>query len=97
MDIAAAVDIERLRDIMIELMERSAASVRRYGGTVEYTGDGIMANFGAPVALEDNAFRACSLRWPSRGIEPMRTEVARRDGIDLRRAGRTRFGSGDRR
>ena len=62
MDIAAAVDMERLREIMTELVERSAAVVRRYGGgSVEFTGDGVMAVFGAPVALEDHAFRAV---WP---------------------------------
>jgi class 3 adenylate cyclase len=49
MDIAAALDVERLREIMTELVERSALVVRRYGGTVEYTGDGVMALFGAPV------------------------------------------------
>ena len=60
MDIAAAVDMERLREIVTELVERSAAVVQRYGGgTVEFTGDGVMAVFGAPVALEDHAFRAC--------------------------------------
>ena len=32
MDIAATLDIERLRDIMAELVEGSAAVVRRYGG-----------------------------------------------------------------
>src|SRR5215468_10535199 len=59
MDIAAALDIERLREIMTELVERSAAVVQRYGGTAEYNGDGVMALFGAPVALEDHAFRGC--------------------------------------
>ena len=59
MAIAAAVDLERLREIMVELVERSAAVVHRYGGSVEYTGDGVMAIFGAPVALEDHPFRAC--------------------------------------
>ena len=39
--------MERLRDIVTELVERSAAVVRRYGGTVEFTGDGVMAIFGA--------------------------------------------------
>ncbi len=59
MDIAAALDAERLREVMTELVERSAAVVHRYGGTVEFTGDGVMAIFGAPMALEDHAFRAC--------------------------------------
>ena len=59
MDLAAALDMERLREIMTELVERSAAVVRRYGGSVEFTGDGVMAIFGAPVALEDHAIRAC--------------------------------------
>src|SRR6476646_10878720 len=59
MDLAAAVDAERFRAIMTDLVERSAAAVRHYGGTVEYTGAGVMAVFGAPTALEDHAFRAC--------------------------------------
>src|SRR6202008_4071383 len=60
MDIAAAVGPERLREIMADLADRCAAVVQRYGGTVDkFTGDGIMAVFGAPVAMEDHAFRAC--------------------------------------
>jgi class 3 adenylate cyclase len=60
MDIAATVGSERLREIMADLADRCAAVVQRYGGTVDkFTGDGIMAVFGAPVALEDHAVRAC--------------------------------------
>src|SRR5262249_47076124 len=60
MDIASAVGTERLREIMADLADRCAAVVQRYGGTVDkFTGDGIMAVFGAPVALEDHAVRAC--------------------------------------
>ena len=60
MDIAAAVGPERLREIMAGLVDHCAAVVQRYGGTVDkFTGDGIMAVFGAPVALEDHAIRAC--------------------------------------
>src|SRR5277367_5968603 len=60
MDIAAAVGPERLREVMVELADRCAAVVQRYGGMVDkFTGDGIMAVFGAPVALEDHAVRAC--------------------------------------
>jgi adenylate cyclase len=60
MDIAAAEGPERLREIMADLLDRSTAVVHRYGGTLsQFTGDGIMAVFGAPITLEDHAFRAC--------------------------------------
>ncbi|MGB7868297.1 MAG: adenylate/guanylate cyclase domain-containing protein, partial [Mycobacterium sp.] len=60
MDIAAAVGAERLREIMTDLADRCATVVQRYGSTVaQWTGDGIMAVFGAPMALEDHATRAC--------------------------------------
>ena len=86
MGIAAAVDVERLREIMTEVVERSAAVVRRYGGgRVEYTGDGIMALFGAPAALEDHAFRACLAALAiQEEANRLAGEVGRRDGVALR-------------
>ena len=85
MDIAAALDMERLREVMTELVERSAAVVRRYGGTVEYTGDGVMALFGAPIALEDHAFRACLAALAiQEETTRLAAEVQRRDGVALR-------------
>ena len=86
MDIAAAVGAERLREIMTELADRCAAVVQRYGGTVDkFTGDGIMAVFGAPAALEDHGVRAC---LAALGIQEeakrLAAEVQDRDGVDLR-------------
>src|SRR3954462_3669315 len=60
MKLAAVLHPERLREIMNELFNRAAAVVQRYQGTLDkFTGDGLMALFGAPVALEDHALRAC--------------------------------------
>jgi class 3 adenylate cyclase len=86
MDIAAAVGAERLREIMTELVAHAAGVVQRYGGTVDkFTGDGIMAVFGAPAALEDHALRAClAALGIQEEVTHLATQVARRDGIDLR-------------
>ncbi len=84
MDIAAVLDPERLRALMTELVERLATVVRGYGGTVEYTGDGVMALFGAPMALEDHAFRACMAALDiQRDAARMSEEVAHRDAVTL--------------
>jgi adenylate cyclase len=85
MDIAAAVGAERLREIMAELVERSTAVVQRYGGTVDkFTGDGIMAVFGAPVALEDHAVRAClAALGVQEEAKRLAVDVQDRDGVDL--------------
>ena len=83
MDIAAAVGAERLREIMTELFVRSSAVVKRYGGTVDkFTGDGVMAVFGAPVALEDHALRACMAALDiQQEARRLGTEVERDDGV----------------
>ena len=85
MDIAAAVGAERLREIMAELVNRAAVVVQRYGGTVgSFTGDGVMAVFGAPTALEDHPVRAC---LAALGIQEeakrLASDVQGRDGVEL--------------
>ncbi|MGB9223634.1 adenylate/guanylate cyclase domain-containing protein, partial [Mycobacterium sp.] len=86
MDIAATVGPERLREIMTELVNRASAVVQRYGGTVDkFTGDGIMAVFGAPVALEDHAVRAC---LAALGVQDEAKQIAvdvhARDGVQFK-------------
>src|ERR1700731_1983505 len=85
MAIASVVGAERLREIMTELVNIATAVVKRYGGTVDkFTGDGVMAVFGAPVALEDHAIRAC---LAALGIQKetarLAAEVKHRDGVNL--------------
>src|SRR5271167_1859199 len=85
MDIAAAVGAERLREIMAELASRCAAVVQQFGGTVDkFTGDGIMAVFGAPVAMEDHAVRAClTALGVQEEIKRLAIDVRERDGVEL--------------
>src|SRR5271156_5827612 len=86
MDIAAAVGAERLREIMADLADRCATVVQRYGATVtQWTGDGIMAVFGAPMALEDHAVRAClAALGVQQEARRLAVDVGERDGVDLR-------------
>jgi class 3 adenylate cyclase/tetratricopeptide (TPR) repeat protein len=60
MDLAEQEDPEEWRKIMQRFFSLLAETVKRFEGTVDkFTGDGIMAIFGAPVAHEDHARRAC--------------------------------------
>jgi adenylate cyclase len=60
MDLAEQQDPEEWRKIMQAFFSLLADAVTRFEGTVDkFTGDGIMAIFGAPIAHEDHARRAC--------------------------------------
>ncbi len=84
MDIAVSVDLERLREIIMVLVERSAAVIRRFGGTVDFIGDGVMAIFGAPLALEDHAFRGCLAALAiQHEAGRLAAEIQSRDGVQL--------------
>jgi class 3 adenylate cyclase/tetratricopeptide (TPR) repeat protein len=60
MELAASVGAEQWHAILDRFFRILADGVHRFEGTVnQYTGDGIMALFGAPIAHEDHAQRAC--------------------------------------
>src|SRR5262245_48269311 len=57
--LAEQLDHEIMHEIMDRVLRLMAEAVHRYEGTVnQFLGDGLMALFGAPVALEDHAVRA---------------------------------------
>ncbi|MGK2878027.1 MAG: AAA family ATPase [Solirubrobacterales bacterium] len=85
MELAGQVSSERLREIMNGLFIRLAVAVKHYDGTVDkFTGDGIMAVFGAPIALEDHALLACLAASEMRdAAAAISDELSESDGIDL--------------
>jgi adenylate cyclase len=85
MKLAAVLHPERLREIMNELFNRASAVVQRYQGTLDkFTGDGLMALFGAPVALEDHALRACIAALEIQTVtQEFAVGVFRRDNVRL--------------
>ncbi len=60
MELLADRDPEEARKLLDPVLERMMEAVHHYEGTVnQVMGDGIMALFGAPLAHEDHAVRAC--------------------------------------
>ncbi len=60
MELAEQLDPEQWHQILDHFFQILSEGVHRFEGTVnQYTGDGIMALFGAPIAHEDHAQRAC--------------------------------------
>jgi class 3 adenylate cyclase/tetratricopeptide (TPR) repeat protein len=83
MELLADRDPEEARRILDPVLERMMEAVHRYEGTVnQVMGDGIMALFGAPVAHEDHAVRACyaALRMQE-FVKEYADEVRRAEGI----------------
>src|SRR5439155_23035815 len=71
------------RRILDPVLERMMEAVHRYEGTVnQVLGDGIMALFGAPLAHEDQAVRACyaALRMQE-AMKQYADEVRRSEGV----------------
>jgi class 3 adenylate cyclase/tetratricopeptide (TPR) repeat protein len=85
MELLADRDPEEARRILDPVLERMMAAVHRYEGTVnQVLGDGIMALFGAPLAHEDHAARACYAALAMQ--EMMRSyaeQVRRSHGVEL--------------
>jgi predicted ATPase/class 3 adenylate cyclase len=83
MELLADRDPEEARAILDPVLERMMEAVHRYEGTVnQVLGDGIMALFGAPLALEDHAVRACyaALRMQE-SIKQYADELRRTEGV----------------
>ena len=60
LEMLADRDPEEAHELLDPVVERMMDAVHRYEGTVsEVRGDGIMSLFGAPLAHEDHAMRAC--------------------------------------
>jgi len=59
--LADTIDPERARDLLNDCFEHLVPMVEKYGGTIDkFVGDEIVALFGAPVAHENDAERACA-------------------------------------
>jgi class 3 adenylate cyclase/tetratricopeptide (TPR) repeat protein len=79
LELLADRDPEEARQVLDAVVERMMAAVHRYEGTVnQIMGDGIMALFGAPIAHEDHAVRACYAALTMQEAIARYNEAARR-------------------
>jgi class 3 adenylate cyclase len=85
MELLADRDPEEARKLLDPVLERMMEAVHRYEGTVnQVMGDGIMALFGAPLAHEDHALRACYAALAMQeAIRRYTGEVRRVHGIEV--------------
>ena len=85
MELAERVDPEEWHRLLDRLFRTLAAVIHRYEGTInQYTGDGIMALFGAPIAHEDHAQRACAAALDlARALGVLADDVRRESGLEF--------------
>jgi class 3 adenylate cyclase/tetratricopeptide (TPR) repeat protein len=85
MELAERVDPEEWHRLLDRLFRILAGGIHRYEGTInQYTGDGIMALFGAPIAHEDHAQRACAAALDlARELGVLAEHVRRESGLEF--------------
>jgi class 3 adenylate cyclase/tetratricopeptide (TPR) repeat protein len=85
MELLADRDPEEARQLLDPVLEQMMAAVHRYEGTVnQIMGDGIMALFGAPLAHEDHAVRACYAALAMQAaVQRYAEEVRRAQGLTV--------------
>jgi class 3 adenylate cyclase/tetratricopeptide (TPR) repeat protein len=85
MELLADRDPEEARQLLDPVLERMMAAVHRYEGTVnQVMGDGLMALFGAPLAHEDHAIRACYAALAMQtAVKQYAAEVQRSHGVPV--------------
>jgi class 3 adenylate cyclase len=83
MDLAAGMDPEEWGELMERFFAILREGINRFDGRIDkFTGDGVMALFGAPVAYEDHAQRACAAALHLRDeLARYRAELEREPGI----------------
>jgi len=85
MELAERVDPEEWHGILDRFFQILTEGVHRYEGSInQYTGDGIMALFGAPIAHEDHAQRACyAALWLSEELRRYSEALRREKGLSF--------------
>jgi class 3 adenylate cyclase len=85
MELAERLDPEEWHRLLDRFFRILAGGVHRYEGTInQYTGDGIMALFGAPIAHEDHAQRACAAALEmAHDLAALADDVRREHGLEL--------------
>jgi class 3 adenylate cyclase/tetratricopeptide (TPR) repeat protein len=84
--LAEQLDPEAMHEVMDRVLRLMAEAVHRYDGTVnQFLGDGLMALFGAPIALEDHALRAVHAALAiQETVTGYNAQLARERGVELR-------------